>query len=260
MNTHSFGLPSPTQVVTAVLALIAFFVVLLWLQSDLVPASPVLLALFAGFYGRSSLKLAWTWLKPKEQAVSHLTHLYCNQYPSLRFFCGRSVDFQLYFNADATIKETIVHSAFIYASGLIYSVGRPGRHHHLMALLGECNLAGTGEHVVSHGFITSYGRYVDRKVGALLARAAGQLLQEPTPSDNLTSEDVWEGPEPGAHYMRDAYAIFVKAQILIASAEALGFVLETQCIPDYPLRMGGFTIVPHIREDAANSYRKLKDD
>jgi hypothetical protein len=262
MTTQRLALPSVTQVITAVLALISFFIVLLWLESDLVPTTPILLALFAGFYGRSTLKLAWNWLKPKEAAVSHLSHLYCQQYPSLRFFSGHAIDFQMYFDADgdAALKETIIHAAFVHANGLIYSVGRPGRHHHLMALLDEYNLAGSRGQVVSQGFITSYGRYVDREVGVAVARAADQLIREPSPSDELTSEDVWEGPEPGAHYMRDAYAIFVKAQILIASAEVLGFVLETECIPDYPPCMGGFTIVPHIREDAASSYRKPKED
>jgi hypothetical protein len=84
--------------------------------------------------------------------------------------------------------ETI-EAAAICVEGVVYSVPRPGRHHHVFKVMPEH--VAKASHLNDQGFVTSMGRFVDRREAALIARAANQLIREPTPSYMLTSEDVW---------------------------------------------------------------------
>lgn len=84
--------------------------------------------------------------------------------------------------------ETIVAAA-IRVGGIVYSVPRPGRHHDVFKAMTEREAAAS--RLEDQGFVTSTGRFVNRAEAADLARAANQLIREPTPADTLTSEDVW---------------------------------------------------------------------
>jgi len=86
--------------------------------------------------------------------------------------------------------ETIAAAAILHR-GTVWSVPRPGRHHDVIARIRR-EAAGTlpvrgGE---AQGFVTSTGRYVDRREGGRLALAAGQT-QTLGWGPRLFSEDLW---------------------------------------------------------------------
>jgi hypothetical protein len=86
--------------------------------------------------------------------------------------------------------ERIVAAAIFY-NGVVYSVPAPGRHHDLIRIMKVQGLPDQLLDLRNQGFLTSMGRFVDRYEAAKIARAAGQIIREPTPPDMLTSEDVW---------------------------------------------------------------------
>jgi hypothetical protein len=86
------------------------------------------------------------------------------------------------------LNEQIVRAAIRY-DGKVYSVPRPGRHHHVihhMALLGL-----KSRDMNDQGFATSTGRFVGREEAVGIARAADQIKIKTCPADELFSEDVW---------------------------------------------------------------------
>jgi len=87
-------------------------------------------------------------------------------------------------------RETIERAAIFY-NGVIHSVPRPGRHHTVIHMMVAEGFPTEALSLSNQGFVTSTGRFVDRYEGARIARAAGQIVREPTPPDMLTSEDVW---------------------------------------------------------------------
>lgn len=87
-------------------------------------------------------------------------------------------------------RETIERAAIFY-NDTIYSVPRPGRHHTVIKMMYDDGFPTEAMALKNQGFVTSAGRFVDRYEGARVARAAGQIIREPTPPDMLTSEDVW---------------------------------------------------------------------
>ena len=86
--------------------------------------------------------------------------------------------------------ETIERAAIFY-NGTIYSVPRPGRHHTVIQMMARDGFPNEAMALKNQGFVTNTGRFVDRYEGAKIARAAGQIVRDPTPPDMLTSEDVW---------------------------------------------------------------------
>lgn len=84
--------------------------------------------------------------------------------------------------------ETI-EAAAICTGGVVYVVPRPGRHHNVLRAMPEH--VAKASHLDDQGFVTSTGRFVNRREAAKIARAAVQLIREPTPWYMLTSEDVW---------------------------------------------------------------------
>lgn len=69
---------------------------------------------------------------------------------------------------------------------LIISVPAPGRHHHVAWFL-----AANGVDERDQGFLTSTGRFVDRKEAVTIAEAAGQRLRVSGSQETLYSEDLW---------------------------------------------------------------------
>jgi hypothetical protein len=88
------------------------------------------------------------------------------------------------------LPELIV-SAAIRVGSVIVSVERPGRH-------GDCInfLHGLGVDHRDQGFLTSHGRFVDRREAALIAIDRGQGAPRLICNGNLFSEDLWNDPAP----------------------------------------------------------------
>jgi hypothetical protein len=88
-----------------------------------------------------------------------------------------------------------IEQAAILYDGVIYTLPRPSRHSDVMAMLGEAN----GRWVLANGaqgFTTNEGGFVDRIVGAKIAREAGQIIARRdghinTDGRDLFSEDLW---------------------------------------------------------------------
>lgn len=91
--------------------------------------------------------------------------------------------------ADGAEKERIVRAA-IKIGLAVYSVAQPGRHGDALMLLPTSEFAGPDD----QGFLTSTGRFVQRKEARQIAEAAGQLLPNARDHSELFSEDVWESP------------------------------------------------------------------
>ncbi len=84
--------------------------------------------------------------------------------------------------------ETITKAA-IKNGDRIWSLNKPGRHHDVLAIMAT-NLVYQLDLDIQ-GFITSTGRFVDRKEACLIATKAKQILVKTRPLDTLFSEDVW---------------------------------------------------------------------
>lgn len=71
---------------------------------------------------------------------------------------------------------------------IVLSVERPGRHSHVAWWLGKHDVD-----MRDQGFVTSTGRFVDRKEACVIARAASQVdeAKKTQPADTLFSEDLW---------------------------------------------------------------------
>jgi len=82
-----------------------------------------------------------------------------------------------------------IAAAAIRHEGTVRSVPPPGRHHHVIKMMAA--LGFTARDVHDQGFTTDRGRFVDRKEGFLIAKAAGQILRKTGPADKLFSEDLW---------------------------------------------------------------------
>lgn len=88
----------------------------------------------------------------------------------------------------AATQERIVSAAMIYR-GIMAALPPPNRHSDIIHAIAqkvpetEWPISGQG------GFWTSHLRFVDRKEGMLIAKAAKQVLR--TDSDTLYTEDLW---------------------------------------------------------------------
>jgi hypothetical protein len=91
--------------------------------------------------------------------------------------------------------EVIIGVTFKHASGLIFYLERPMRHHNIFWT--GINVGANRELQVNseQGFLTNFGRYVGRKEAKLIAIRAKQLLPRHSESSDLFSECVWETPK-----------------------------------------------------------------
>lgn len=83
---------------------------------------------------------------------------------------------------------TIEMAAIRDHDGTVYTVPRPGRHHHVIRLMADKGIATpiTGE----QGFVTSEGKFVRRTIAGQIAIKAGQIEVLKCPPQ-LYSEDLW---------------------------------------------------------------------
>ncbi len=88
----------------------------------------------------------------------------------------------------ATVK---IVGAAIWYEDVICSMRPPARHHNIIRKMSDLGLPEEAWRLQNQGFITNTGEFVDRYQACRIARAANQLIREPTPKDMLTSEDVW---------------------------------------------------------------------
>jgi len=89
-------------------------------------------------------------------------------------------------------QERIVAAAIrSRRSDIIYYLDPPARHHniiHIMPLVG----IGPKRERGRQGFLTSTGRFVDRKEALLIARAANQIIRRcGGDEEELFSENLW---------------------------------------------------------------------
>lgn len=85
--------------------------------------------------------------------------------------------------------ERIIVAAAIKQDGMVCSVPRPGRHHHIIRQMATAGIPIpiTGE----QGFLTSDGLFVGRKIARTIAEAAGQIASKHGNPNELYSEDIW---------------------------------------------------------------------
>lgn len=82
----------------------------------------------------------------------------------------------------------MIVAAAIKQGGIVYSVPRPGRHHHVIKHMVDCGIEPPifGE----QGFLTEDGTFVDREEARRIAIEAGQVVNPDHPRE-LFSEDLW---------------------------------------------------------------------
>jgi hypothetical protein len=120
------------------------------------------------------------------------------KFPHMEVWRGYQIQYLQRVWSPADAPETIMFVAIKHANGLIYSIGKPGRHHDVMDIMTEYEHGNDPDEpsvdaFEDQGFVTSRGRYVSRYEGASIARRNNQLIREPTPYDELTSEDLFHG-------------------------------------------------------------------
>lgn len=81
-------------------------------------------------------------------------------------------------------------AAAVNAYGMIFSMPRPARHHHILRAMDEAGLDAIAPGPEAQGFLTSEGEFVDRYKAGRIAIDAGQIDGLSWPPD-LFSEDLW---------------------------------------------------------------------
>ena len=91
---------------------------------------------------------------------------------------------------DFSLNLRIKSAAIIGDDGKIYSAPRPARHHNIIAMMRTDGYIGS---VSGHrqGFLLNDGSFVNREIGKIIAKNAGQIISGRTKSQILTSEDMW---------------------------------------------------------------------
>lgn len=102
--------------------------------------------------------------------------------------CVFRVCFAIDEQEEVNMMEKIAAAA-MQKGALIVSLPRPNRHGDIIKCI-VTDLSMEDAHDFDQGFITSEGRYVDRREGAAIAIAAGQITELQCPP-NLFSEDLW---------------------------------------------------------------------
>lgn len=85
--------------------------------------------------------------------------------------------------------EKIVAAA-VHAYGATWSLPRPARHHNVLFAIDHAGLCAITPGPSAQGFLTSDGRFVDRKDGLRIALASKQI-EAPKWPPLLYSEDLW---------------------------------------------------------------------
>lgn len=96
--------------------------------------------------------------------------------------------------------EEIACVALKYPDIGVLALPAPARHHHVM--WARRFIDGRPSHPIeaTQGFLTTQGRFVDRKAGLKIATARGQIIHKHGNPTELYSEDMWETPPEARGY------------------------------------------------------------
>lgn len=84
----------------------------------------------------------------------------------------------------------MISTAAIKHKGMIFSLPRPNRHHHILHLMTDLGIGPREERI--QGFLTSEGEFVERLEALEIANACGQNPKMANaPHLGLFSEDLW---------------------------------------------------------------------
>jgi len=86
--------------------------------------------------------------------------------------------------------EIILQAAIVHPTGEVYTVSRPGRHPDIISYMAALRRAGL-RNTKRQGYITSHGRFVNRKDGLRIAEAAKQIIHKHPAYWELYTEDMW---------------------------------------------------------------------
>jgi hypothetical protein len=96
--------------------------------------------------------------------------------------------------------EEIACASIKFADIGVLSLPAPARHHHIMWT--RLMIIGTPMHNCVQGFLTTSGRFVDRKEGLQIAIKRGQIVKKHPMYEELYSEDMWpETPAAARGYV-----------------------------------------------------------
>ena len=94
----------------------------------------------------------------------------------------------LYRRAVTQLPLTIIAAAVRF-QGVIFSMPRPHRHHHILHAQTGMGLRGLAHR--DQGFLLSDGTYADRAAAWIIAKNAKQFKGEPHHPEHLFTEDLW---------------------------------------------------------------------
>ena len=216
-----------------------------WFSGELLKISIFLLAVCAGLTV-IEIERVLQYCRQKPKGIEYLRSI---TYRYLDFFAGTAQDYRAFFAGDCDKPERIVHAANrVKSSGRIYSVAAPGRHHNVEAMMRQVGIPNSDD--IEQGFVSSRGRYLNRKEALVVATLANQLIRKTPPEDRLFSEDVWDPAVFTHQQLKD------KADELIAKAigsEAMVTINLVRAIPD--LEFDGNV---KMQSGVQDSYEKTK--
>ncbi len=122
-------------------------------------------------------------------------HVKEHSYPTIgryRLLSGSGSAFMRYyaFSRKADSIERIIGAAIEHPCGMIYVALNPGRHHHVIRMMDYMGVAGL-DTTRRQGYMTTSGRFVDRRTGLHLATLSKQIVKKHPASWELYSEDMW---------------------------------------------------------------------
>ncbi len=89
------------------------------------------------------------------------------------------------------MSENVAAAAIRLPAGRIVSVPAPASHRDALQAALDAGNFYAEIHGSEQGFLTSAGRFVDRRKAAQIAVSAGQRQRATGPQDLLSSDDIW---------------------------------------------------------------------
>lgn len=241
----------PYYRIVSILFLTAFCAVVL--NNEHLKIAVLGLALIAG----ATLHEAERAIRARHQKPAGIDYLRSHAYRYLDFFAGTAEEYRQFFSADCSEPERIVHTAILHRhTRRIYSVAAPGRHHQVLSMMRQVGLVTKTRAERIEGFISSRGRFLNRKEAAVVARLANQLIRKTSPEDELFSEDLWDPQTYTLQQLHD------KATELVMNAHSSQAVVTITLKPLFPtkLAMGSFQMVPEVRDSLPVIRQKLEEE
>ncbi len=203
--------------------LVAAFLAAYWLEGELLKVSVFVLAVCAGLT-INEMERMFRYYKQRPRGIEYLRSI---TYRHLDFFAGTEQDYRSFFAGECNKPERIAHVATrLRTSGRIYSVTAPGRHHNIEALLRQVGIPLSSD--TQQGFVSTRGRWLNRKEACVVATLANQLIRKTPPETELFSEDIWDPAVYSHQQLKD------KAEELIAHAQGSLAMVRIDWLPAFP--------------------------